>query len=458
MLSIGKISAVTLLLCLAALMLGGCGGSDSLPAAPAPAPQAPSGPVSVNLWTWVSGSKTGNQGTTYGVSTNTVGTLGGREAGVSWTDSAGNFWFFGGDGYDSSANYGVFNDLWKFNGTNWIWFAGSNATNQPGTYTSIGSTGTPGARVQAVSWIDTAGNLWLFGGSGNDGVGGGGLLNDLWKFSGGSWTWMAGSNASGKSGTYSGASPVPGGRCNSATWTDSAGHLWLFGGFGLDSTTNSGYLNDLWEFDGTYWTWVSGSNARNQAGIYTSIGSTGTPGGRQAPSFWIDSSGDLWLFGGYGYDCNDSFSRLNDLWKFDTTAKTWTWVSGSSAGNQWGTYGASTGTTGTPGGRWAAVSWTDSNNNLWLFGGQGYDSVGAFNVLNDLWKFDGTTWTWVSGSKTAAQSGTFGAATGTTGMPGARQNSVSWIDSSGDLWLFGGYGRDSAGTGSFLNDLWKYQP
>ncbi len=34
----------------------------------------------------------------------------------------------------------------------------------------------------------------------------------------------------------------------------------------------------------------------------------------------------------------------------------------------------------------------------------------------------------------------------------------SWIDSSGNLWLFGGYGYDSTGTVGKLNDLWQYSP
>ena len=41
---------------------------------------------------------------------------------------------------------------------------------------------------------------------------------------------------------------VPGGRSAGATWTDSKGNLWLFGGNGFDAEADSGYLNDLWEF------------------------------------------------------------------------------------------------------------------------------------------------------------------------------------------------------------------
>jgi N-acetylneuraminic acid mutarotase len=33
-----------------------------------------------------------------------------------------------------------------------------------------------------VSWIDPAGNLWLFGGAGNDSMKPQSYLNDLWKY------------------------------------------------------------------------------------------------------------------------------------------------------------------------------------------------------------------------------------------------------------------------------------
>jgi hypothetical protein len=61
------------------------------------------------------------------------------------------------------------NDLWKFNGVNWIWISGSNSINQNGNYGTKGiasSTNIPGARYDAVSWIDSSNNLWLFGGNG----------------------------------------------------------------------------------------------------------------------------------------------------------------------------------------------------------------------------------------------------------------------------------------------------
>jgi N-acetylneuraminic acid mutarotase len=106
-----------------------------------------------------------------------------------------------------------------------------------------------------MSWMDADGNLWLFGGEGFSSTWAGTTpyQNDLWKFSGGEWTWMGGSNVGGLMGTYGtlgtpASGNVPGGRVGAATWVDNSGNLWLFGGFGDDSTGKSGDLNDLWEY------------------------------------------------------------------------------------------------------------------------------------------------------------------------------------------------------------------
>jgi hypothetical protein len=79
--------------------------------------------------------------------------------------------------------------------------------------------------------------------------------------------------------------------------------------------------------------------------------------------------------------------------------------------------------------------------------------------LNDLWEFTpaSSQWTWVAGSSLVNQSG-FSEGISIThplNIPGARGSSGGWTDSSGNFWLFGGGGYDSAGTFGFLNDLWK---
>jgi hypothetical protein len=429
-----------------------------------------------NQWAWVSGANTVNQSGTYGTQGTPANSNvpGARAGAVTWTDRAGNFWLFGGNGYDSAGTQGQLNDLWVFTLNNqWVWVSGANTVNQSGTYGTQGTaanSNVPGARSSAVTWTDRAGNFWLFGGTGYDSAGTQGQLNDLWVFThNNQWIWVSGSNLVNQSGVYgtlgTGASGnVPGARSNAVTWTDRYGNLWLFGGIGYDSDGALGELNDLWVYSNNQWIWQSGSNVINQSGVYGTQGSASpdnVPGARASAVTWIDQSGNFWLFGGTGYDSAGTYGQLNDLWV--ENGSQWTWVSGSNLVNQSGTYGTQgTGaTSNVPGARSSAIAWTDRAGNFWLFGGTGYDSAGNQGQLNDLWVLPlNNKWVWVSGSNTANQNGTYGtlgkAAPGN--IPGARSNGANWIDGGGNLWQFGGIGNDSAGTQGELNDLWVYQP
>ena len=388
-------------------------------------------------------------------------TPGARSGARGWTDKDGNLWLFGGFVIDSGNGY-LLNDLWKFDGGKWTWVSGSDKYNQPGVYGTKGvphEDNTPGAKRNAVDWTDKDGNIWLFGGSTTFNP----LesLNDLWKFDGEKWTWVSGSNEIGHLGVYgtkgvSHENNTPGARTNAVGWTDKNGNLWLFGGEGRDDE-GFGFFNDLWKFDGEKWTWVSGSDKINQPGVYGTKGvshENNTPGARTAAIDWTDKDGNLWLFGGVVIN-DEGFGNLNDLWKFD--GEKWTWVSGSNKADQPGVYG----TKGvphednTPGARGGIVVWTDKDDNLWLFGGSTTFTVDE--LLNDLWKFDGEKWTWVSGSDEINQPGVYG----TKGVPhedntpGARGGDRGWTDKDGNLWLFGGFVIDN-GDGYLLNDLWKF--
>jgi N-acetylneuraminic acid mutarotase len=435
------------------LGLNACGGGDSQTSPPA---------SPINLWTWMSGSDVANPAGVYGTKgiANAANVPVGRRDAVSWSDSSGNLWLFGGQ----SGAWKAYNDLWRFDGSNWIWVSGSDTTNQTGVYGTKGTvdaTNVPGAREDAISWTDSSGNLWLFGGRGYDSTGTRGELNDLWKYDGTNWTWMSGSNLVNQAGVYgtlgvADAANVPCARRGGVSWTDSSGNLWLFGGYGLAI----GYLNDLWKYDGTNWTWMNGSILANHPAVYGTQGvadAANMPGVRQGAISWIDSSDNLWLFGGAGYDSTGASGYLNDLWKYD--GSNWTWVSGSNTRNQIGVYGTQgvADAANVPGARYYSVSWTDSSGNLWLFGRVGIEFDLPFN---DLWKFDGTNWTWVNGSNLDSQTGDYGTqgTADAANVPGARGSSVSWADSSGNLWLFGGTGYDSTGSLGYLNDLWRYQP
>jgi N-acetylneuraminic acid mutarotase len=434
-------------------------------------------------WTWEGGLSTVNASGVYGtqLSASTSNVPGARYSGSSWADSSGNFWLFGGVGYDSTGAVGNLNDLWRYTPSTkaWTWVSGGSLVNAGAVYGTLGTAAAgnvPGARYSASSWHDSHGNLWLFGGVGYDSAGAVGNLNDLWRYSPSTneWTWVSGGSGDNANPVYgtrgtAAATNVPGARYSASSWIDSTGNLWLFGGYGYDSTGAVGNLNDLWRYSPSTneWTWISGGSGDNAAGSYGTEGTASAsigPGGRYAASSWIDSSNNLWLYGGYGCDSTGTSGKLNDLWEFNPSSGQWTWITGSDVANVTGAYGALgiVATTSVPGSRQGASSWIDSSGNLWLFGGVGYDATGDVGNLGDLWKYSPSAneWTWMSGADLAIPTGVYGTrGTASVGdVVGGRSSMNSWIDASSNLWLFGGYGYDSAGTLGYLNDLWQYNP
>lgn len=363
-------------------------------------------------WIWLRGSSelwpTGEYGE---IGIESPGnTPGGRLGSSLWSDSAGQLWLFGGQGFDNWGSpdgwspSGYLNDLWRYNPAtnNWTWMKGSDTANQGGIYGTQGAEGpanTPGARNYATSWTDSSGRFWLFGGGMLNSQYYWGAYHDLWRFDPhtGNWTWVKGSQGLDQPGTYGiqgVASPdnLPPGRLGAAAWTDPAGRLWLFGGISYQ-TGYDAKMNDLWCFDPATnnWTWIKGADFTGQRGAYGTQGiedPANTPGARNGASAWVDPAGRLWLFGGYGLGDSGEGS-LNDLWRFDPATGNWAWIGGSKKGNQLGIYG----TQGQPapgygpGGRLNASGWAEASGRLWLFGGSGYADSGS-GMLNDLWYVD----------------------------------------------------------------------
>src|SRR6266851_4607758 len=275
-----------------------------------------------NDWTWIDGTKTAGPigapqyGSFPGTAPTTfpnpfTNTPGARYGAAGWTDKSGNLWLFGGDGWELAGGSpqdtlnAPMNDLWvcvmvASDYCQWQLqgaydptvvntvppttvgkqiIANAQHEGQGGVYASPGL---PPARLGAATWTDTAGNLWLFGGSN-----GANYRNDLWEFNAsalsadftataGQWTWQSGSATAAvdQSGIYPPSlNPYPGARTNAVSWTDASGNFWLFGGFGKDGAGTLGFLNDLWEYTGGTWTFISGSSFANQVGI-----GYGTPG------------------------------------------------------------------------------------------------------------------------------------------------------------------------------------
>lgn len=183
-----------------------------------------------------------------------------------------------------------------------------------------------------------------------------------------------------------------------ATWTDTSGNLWLFGGWGVDANgTNYGCLNDLWKYDMNtgQWTWMKGSNLVSQPGIYGTKGlasaSNNPPSRAETNSYWVDDNNNLWLFG--GQNCSGGNHDLNDLWMYNISTNEWSWISGSNTSNNPGNYGTKGlgSTLNYPPSRIEHSSWTDSNGNFWVFAGMdnsnSISSPTSFGYYNDLWKY-----------------------------------------------------------------------
>src|ERR1035441_10431545 len=66
-------------------------------------------------------------------------------------------------------------------------------------------------------------------------------------------------------------------------------------------------------------------------------------------------------------------------------------------------------------------------------------------------------WTWMGGGSTSSSYGVYGTmgTPAADNIPGARPDASSWVDGSGNFWLFGGSGYAANDNGS-LNDMWEF--
>src|SRR5436190_652789 len=289
---------------------------------------------STNEWTWKKGANAANQKSNYGTMRISLvsNAPGGRLSMSTWKDNNGKLWMFGGSGLGGGYVEGYLNDLWKYDtvANQWTWIKGDSTVNDAGDYGSIGvpsASNKPGARINACTWTDVSGNLWLLGGEGYDNAGISGKLNDLWKYNTtiNEWTWIKGDNRKNVFGVYgttgkSGVLNKPGGRTKASGWIDINGIFWLFGGEGY-AGSGSGLLNDLWKYNqGTnQWQWVKGDSivyVSSVYGILNTPNNSNKSDGRNGSVAWKDNNSSLWMFGGSGFSQNNYNDNLNDLWKY----------------------------------------------------------------------------------------------------------------------------------------------
>ena len=380
-------------------------------------------------------------------------------------DSTDNlFVLFGG----RSCNGVAYQDTWEWNPTSGAW-------------TERTSTGArPSARSQhGMVYQRSTGRILLFGGGTSNAVAADGAvadgtrvstsLKDTWEYDpvAQSWTdrspstgpgprhdlglvWDATRNRAilvgGLQITLAGATPVPKqdtwewDPAGPGTWTDRTaagpkpspryGHamaydgsrkkIVLFGGWNIDT---SGSKNDLWEWDPTGFAWtqrLSGSEG-------------GLPAARTYASLVADNAtGRLELVAGavqargFGIEVTPGYyaSGSNEVWDLDTTTLTFT---------------DRTAPQDLPIARSGHVmAYNPSTRRVYLFGGD--DPVAMTPPTNDLWEWDGKTWTQVVTDK---------------GPPGVVDAGMAYDPVRKSLILYGGYGGTAFG-GPPQTDTWEW--
>lgn len=182
------------------------------------------------------------------------------------------------------------------------------------------------------------------------------------------------------------------------------------------------------------------------------------PSPRGLPAKW-DTGRYLWIYGGQ----QTNSGSLNDLWRYDKINNSWAFMSGSAISATTlpvrGVIGVED-PSYNPGCRYAANGFVGKDGYLYLYGG--IQALGATNpyVYSDMWRYNTKTnmWAWVSGSSTVTAGTPLLPSYGTkliqspANTPGGRFSGVTYTDSAGNFWLYGGRRT----TTSYYADLWVY--
>jgi hypothetical protein len=202
----------------------------------------------------------------------------------------------------------------------------------------------------------------------------------------------------------------PAARAEAVSWSDPSGGLWLFGGEAVNAGGDVVRFSDLWRFEpaAVRWLRIVGSHAANAAGVYGIRGvpdAVSMPAARSAASAWVDSAGNLWLFGGLSSNPRGMPLANGDLWRYSPRTGLWTWINGCDGITQAeaeaegaraceGDVTNATPIAESPPPRARAAAWTDRAGDFWLFGGGYFDSSGGWRALNDLWRYSPDTRQW----------------------------------------------------------------
>jgi N-acetylneuraminic acid mutarotase len=262
--------------------------------------------------------------------------------------------------------------------------------------------GPPAGRAgHSAVWDAANTQMLVFGGHGAPPFQSDVYLNDVWAYRPTSDTWVQF--------TPSNTPPIARSE-HSAVWDTATGRMLVFDGINRTSSVLGMYLDDLWAYQ-----------PAGNAGTWTQLAPTGGPPAVRAghTAMWDPTNNQMLMFGG-----GHNREYYNDVWAYRPTSTTWVALQSPPLARQ----------------EHAAV-WDPTNNQMLMFGGHMHES----NSLNDLWAYRPASNTWTLLAPVGA-------------MPPTRYGHTTvWDPTNNQMLVFGGATR-LAGTITYLNDLWAYQP
>jgi hypothetical protein len=387
-------------------------------------------------------------------------------------------------------------------GHNMTWTQSASATT-PSAWTTVSAGGFAGAAYSNLNVTSTVNHpymawttyfpagkddhKYLFGGVSVDQNGTYGNTNILWKLNAATqWTPLTGTlavsatfnNSEATYGTkgapsFSNSPPSLNGAYH-VPWSHNScvspnGDYWIYGGI----STGWAEQDQLWKFnESNGWAVMSGhANSYNTNTYYPPVygtpgleSSSVNPGSLSSTMLFCANDGTVYLFGGVNRTYN---LQYNSFFRFNPATLKWSFIRGAQSAGNLGSFGSRgvTVNANVPSARQAAGHCVDGQGVLWMYGGTGIDASGTFGALSDMWKFDGTNWTWVAGSNTANVIANWGTQNveSATNTPGGRQTPLFCGPTSTNLRLSGGYAFSNSSFASLYpnwpngpQDVWDF--
>ncbi|MEP7127472.1 MAG: kelch repeat-containing protein [Chitinophagales bacterium] len=211
--------------------------------------------IATNMWTWMGGSNEVDQNGNNGIKgipsiTNLPKS---RSCNCTWTDTAGNFYLFGGNTFWPLSE--LFDDVWRYspNTKEWTWLSGLDTTDSHGfidEYCEYSNENLPISRAQSACIKLNNDEIFMFGGfvrwtpSAS-------ITRDVWKYkiSTNEWKIIWGDSVHvpgnfGIQGVYSPTNDPPS-REGASCWKGNNDTVWIYGG-NYNISWNS--MADLWRY------------------------------------------------------------------------------------------------------------------------------------------------------------------------------------------------------------------